>query len=93
MAKVSFEIFGKVQGVFFRKHTAATAKKLQLVGWVMNTDRGTVVGEAQGAAKAVTTLKDWLANTGSPKSRIDRAVFSNEGPITALDYTSFKVRR
>ena len=30
---LSFEIHGKVQGVFFRKHTQAQAAKLKLRGW------------------------------------------------------------
>eukprot|EP00960_Hanusia_phi_P072879 767894-Hanusia_phi.AAC.7 len=60
ISSFSFEVFGKVQGVFFRylfassapspqlrarKHTQKKAVELQLTGWVANTDRGTVVGE------------------------------------------------
>uniref|UniRef100_A0A0E9UNE4 Acylphosphatase-1 n=1 Tax=Anguilla anguilla TaxID=7936 RepID=A0A0E9UNE4_ANGAN len=30
---VDYEIFGRVQGVFFRKYTQAEGKKLGLVGW------------------------------------------------------------
>ena len=41
-------MYGKVQGVFFRKFTAAEATKLKLVGWVMNTEKGTVKGQMQG---------------------------------------------
>jgi len=37
-----------VQGVFFRATTAEEAKKLELVGWVMNSPSGSVKGEAQG---------------------------------------------
>jgi acylphosphatase len=48
LVSVDYEIFGKVQGVFFRKFTAAEANKLKLVGWVMNTDKGTVKGQIQG---------------------------------------------
>ena len=45
-----FEVSGKVQGVYFRAYTQKQAKKLGLVGWCMNTERGTVIGEIQGAA-------------------------------------------
>lgn len=48
LISVDYEIFGKVQGVFFRKFTAAEATKLKLVGWVMNTEKGTVKGQIQG---------------------------------------------
>ena len=37
---VSFEISGKVQGVFFRKHTKAAADRLHVVDWVANTSTG-----------------------------------------------------
>ena len=39
-AIVSFEVFGKVQGVYFRKHTQAKARELGLTGWVQNTRTG-----------------------------------------------------
>jgi len=72
---VAFEVFGKVQGVFFRKHTHAKAEALGLSGWVKNTERGTVQGEAQGPSPAVDEFRKWLSETGSPRSRIDRAEF------------------
>ncbi|XP_033149984.1 acylphosphatase-2 [Drosophila busckii] len=43
-----FEVFGIVQGVFFRKHTQAKAKQLGLGGWCMNTREGTVKGVIEG---------------------------------------------
>ena len=43
--------------------------------WVKNTRYGTVIGEAEGAADSVEALRKWLSETGSPKSRIDRAEF------------------
>lgn len=38
--QAEFEIQGKVQGVFFRKHTKAKADTLGIVGWVANTESG-----------------------------------------------------
>ncbi|CAH1638184.1 unnamed protein product [Spodoptera littoralis] len=55
-----FEVFGKVQGVYFRKHTQKKATELGLKGWVMNTAQGTVVGQIQGPAVAVEDMKTWL---------------------------------
>ncbi|XP_060575297.1 acylphosphatase-1-like [Ruditapes philippinarum] len=43
LVSVDFEVFGKVQGVFFRRYTQKKAKELHIVGWVMNTHRGTVL--------------------------------------------------
>jgi acylphosphatase len=88
-----YEIFGKVQGVFFRKCTAEEGKKLKLVGWVMNTEQDTVVGQAQGPEDKIKKLKEWLRKTGSPKSRIDKAEFKNEKEIIKLDFTAFDVRK
>ena len=48
MQRLEYEVFGEVQGVFFRKYTKKEADKLKLTGWVMNTEKGTVVGVADG---------------------------------------------
>lgn len=46
---MEFEVFGRVQGVFFRKYTKAKAEELGLTGWCRNTPRGTVQGEFEYA--------------------------------------------
>ncbi|CAO2586951.1 ACYP1 [Lemmus lemmus] len=91
LVSVDYEIFGKVQGVFFRKYTQAEGKKLGLVGWVQNTDRGTVQGQLQGPIAKVRRMQEWLQKRGSPKSRIDRATFNNEKVILKLDYSDFQI--
>lgn len=73
---MSFEIHGKVQGVFFRKHTQAEGARLKLKGWCENTRAGTVRGEFHGDAAAVEKFQHWLSKKGSPKSRIEKADFS-----------------
>jgi acylphosphatase len=65
-----------------------------VVGWVENTPRGSVRGEVQGDRAAALQMKHWLANTGSPSSRIDRAVFTDEREgLAKLDYKTFDIRR
>ncbi|XP_034793763.2 acylphosphatase-1 isoform X3 [Pan paniscus] len=91
LISVDYEIFGKVQGVFFRKHTQAEGKKLGLVGWVQNTDRGTVQGQLQGPISKVRHMQEWLETRGSPKSHIDKANFNNEKVILKLDYSDFQI--
>jgi acylphosphatase len=54
---VEFVIRGKVQGVFFRKHTHAKASELQLKGDVRNESDGSVKGYIQGPAAAVQSMK------------------------------------
>ncbi|XP_034050845.1 acylphosphatase-1-like [Thalassophryne amazonica] len=93
LISVDYEIFGKVQGVFFRKYTQTEGKRLGLVGWVQNTDTGTVQGQLQGPRIKVTEMQEWLMTTGSPKSRITKAEFKNEKKIDNLEHSTFKVAR
>ena len=89
---ISFTIHGKVQGVFFRKHTQKQAVELGLRGWVMNTAEGTVKGEAQGAPENVQRMATWLSTVGSPKSKIKKAAIQHvERP--ADHYAAFDVRK
>ena len=71
MNSIRFEVFGKVQGVWFRKYTKKRADLLKLKGWCKNTDKGTVVGEASGDANAISAMVQFLSEEGSPKSRIE----------------------
>ncbi|KAM4540242.1 acylphosphatase-1 [Fundulus diaphanus] len=91
LISVDYEVFGKVQGVFFRKYTQAEAKKLGLVGWVRNTEAGTVQGQLQGQRSKVEKMQDWLKSTGSPKSHITKAEFKKEKTIEGLEHSSFNV--
>ncbi|XP_018601613.1 acylphosphatase-1 isoform X2 [Scleropages formosus] len=93
LISVDYEILGRVQGVFFRKYTQAEGKRLGLVGWVQNTEIGTVQGQLQGSRSKVQQMQEWLKTTGSPKSKISKAEFKNEKTIQSLDYTTFKVIR
>ncbi|XP_019374339.1 PREDICTED: acylphosphatase-1 isoform X2 [Gavialis gangeticus] len=82
LVSVDYEVFGKAEG-----------RQLGLVGWVRNTERGTVQGQVQGPAAAVRQLQQWLRDTGSPKSRIDRAEFRNEKKVATLQYEDFLIRK
>ena len=94
LSAFDFEVFGKVQGVFFRKHTKRFADANGLRGWCKNTASGTVVGQAEGDAAAIADFKHWLMRTGSPKSRIQRAEFRAERDTVAeAQFDSFKIVR
>ncbi|XP_026468096.1 acylphosphatase-2-like isoform X1 [Ctenocephalides felis] len=90
---IDFEVFGKVQGVFFRKHTAQQAERLKITGWCMNTASGTVKGQLEGTPRSVDEMKSWLQKIGSPSSKIEKAEFSNEKTVTKPQYSHFKIRR
>ena len=87
-----YEVFGIVQGVFFRKFTQKEATKLQLVGWVKNTRNDTVVGQCQGEQSQIELMKRWLSKVGSPSSRIDKCEISNEKDINQLEFAKFEIR-
>ncbi|XP_061599604.1 acylphosphatase-1 [Cololabis saira] len=93
LISVDYEIFGRVQGVFFRKYTQAEGKKLGLVGWVQNTEAGTVQGQLQGPRSKVKEMQEWLRSTGSPNSHITKAEFSNEKVVQSLEHSSFNIVR
>ncbi|KAJ8405211.1 hypothetical protein AAFF_G00322020 [Aldrovandia affinis] len=92
LVSLDYEVFGEVQGVFFRKYTQKEGCQLQLVGWVRNTNWDTVEGQIQGPKEAVENMKNWLRTTGSPMSRIDKVTFDNEREIPALEFNSFTTR-
>ena len=43
LVAVDYEVFGRVQGVFFRKFTNEKAESLGLRGWVKNTRQGQLI--------------------------------------------------
>ncbi|XP_030628730.1 acylphosphatase-2-like [Chanos chanos] len=92
LCSVDYEIFGHVQGVCFRMYTEREANRLGLVGWVKNTNKGTVVGQVQGPRHLVHEMKVWLSKEGSPGCRIARAVFKNEKEIPHLEISGFGTR-
>ncbi|XP_014471741.1 PREDICTED: acylphosphatase-1-like [Dinoponera quadriceps] len=93
MIALDFEVFGIVQGVFFRKYTQKRGQELSLTGWCMNTPNGTVLGHLQGEKKQVEEMKQWLRHTGSPQSRIDKVEFRNEKEISKQSFSKFEIRK
>ncbi|XP_077291449.1 acylphosphatase-2-like [Arctopsyche grandis] len=90
---LDFEVFGRVQGVFFRKCTEEEADKLGVRGWCKNTPQGTVQGQIEGPETQVQSMKHWLEFTGSPMSKIDRVKFDNERQINEYTFNDFSVKR
>ncbi|KAM7394881.1 hypothetical protein PAMP_021655 [Pampus punctatissimus] len=73
-------------------YTEDEGRALGLSGWVKNTRQGTVIGQIQGPLDKVNNMKHWLEHVGSPSSRIDRAVFSNQRDISKLEIHGFSTR-
>lgn len=91
LKRVHILVSGKVQGVFFRKHTADKATALGLLGWVRNLDDGRVEAVAEGPTSAVDMLCQWC-HKGSPRARVD-GVAVEEAPVKLGQFKLFAVDR
>jgi len=88
MRILTAKIYGKVQGVWFRKYTYNFAKGIGLVGMVKNLGDGTVLVNASGSDKNLEKFKEYLGD-GSPNSRVDKIDYSWED--SSIDYSTFEI--
>ncbi|SPP84562.1 acylphosphatase-2-like [Drosophila guanche] len=88
-----FEVFGRVQGVFFRKHTERQANRLGVRGWCMNTRKGTVKGQLEAPLPQLNEMKNWLETKGSPSSIIEKATFTESKEIPNYAFSGFSIKR
>lgn len=102
-----FEVFGKVQGVYFRQHLTDKADEINekakaetggnqgpvLVGWVRNTAEGSVEGVAQSSSPwALAEFERFATRVGSPASRIDRFEVTNRREVGRPEFDVFERR-
>ncbi|PSL02924.1 acylphosphatase [Cecembia rubra] len=64
------KVYGKVQGIFFRKNTQQKALELDLKGWVKNEEDGTVSLEIEGELHSILAMQSWL-RLGPPNSHVE----------------------
>jgi len=88
MKIIKANIFGKVQGVWFRKYTFEKAKELNMVGMVKNLKNGSVLVRFSGKQKNIDKFKKWL-RIGSPLSKVENINFSFENINS--NYSYFKI--
>ncbi|MBC8313655.1 MAG: acylphosphatase [Candidatus Cloacimonetes bacterium] len=88
MKKIKITIFGRVQGVFFRKFTFETALKFSIKGYVKNLFNGNVevvaIGIEENVKKFVNALK-----IGPSSARVDNIEI--EKLSNSTNYDSFKI--
>ncbi|KAH8287894.1 hypothetical protein KR018_006539 [Drosophila ironensis] len=87
-----FEVFGRVQGVYFRRHAMRKARTLGLRGWCMNTARGTVQGYIEGRPAELKVMREWLKTTGSPQSNIEKVLFTAVRMKHRYGFANFHIR-
>ncbi|MCB0338349.1 MAG: acylphosphatase [Bdellovibrionales bacterium] len=59
MKRVAITVTGKVQGVGFRAATSSVARQLNVTGYVVNQDNGSVLIEAQSDHQNLDSLLEW----------------------------------
>lgn len=72
-------VSGRVQGVWFRAETRATAQRLGLNGWVRNANDGTVEAVFEGDESAVEKAIEWC-RAGPAGARVDSLKVTGEEP-------------
>jgi len=65
------KVHGRVQGVFYRDWTVATARELGVAGWVRNCSDGTVEAHLEGDDEAVQLMIERM-RAGPPRARVER---------------------
>ena len=80
------KVYGKVQGVWFRKYTLDCANRIGIVGIVKNLDDGTVLVYAMG--KKLEEFKKYL-NSGPPNSDVNKIDFSWD--TSKMEFSEFKI--
>ncbi len=71
MSQFRATVHGRVQGVYFRAETVATARNLGLQGFARNLADGTVEVAAAGPRQQLETLLQFL-HRGPELARVDR---------------------
>lgn len=80
-------VFGKVQGVFYRKSTQEKAKKIGLKGWVRNKEDGSVEICAEGSSVQIEELKVWCKK--GPEEAVVKDLISKSTEVQF--YKSFEI--
>jgi len=82
---VAFKVSGRVQGVFFRASTQREAQRLELTGWVRNTDDGGVELVACGSTHALAELEKWL-HQGPPQASVTQVTRADTAQATLRSF-------
>jgi acylphosphatase len=79
---ISITVTGKVQGVWFRKHTLTEADRQTITGTVENISNGSVKIFATGTDEQLQNLINWCKQ-GPPHAEVEEVIFQDE------DFTAY----
>ncbi len=85
---VKIQVYGRVQGVFFRDTTRRVAKKLNLTGYAKNMLDGSVLIEAEGPLDKLNELIEF-SKIGPRWAQVDRIDYEFSDEIK--NYSNFKI--
>lgn len=90
MKRIIIDIYGRVQGVWFRASTKKKARKLNLTGYVKNMPDGSVHIEAEGKKGNLQELLEF-AKEGPRLARVDR--INHDFKEATGKFSRFRIRR
>jgi acylphosphatase len=88
MLSLRIVVYGKVQGVFFRKYTQQIARSLSLEGFVRNNKNGSVYIEVTGEEDPVNKLVEWCSK-GPAAASVEKI---EKEEIKPSFYKGFEIR-
>lgn len=83
----TIRVFGKVQGVFFRRSAREEARRLGLAGFARNEPDGSVYLEVEGDESALARFVAWC-ETGPVGARVERVEVREGEPIGHRDFST-----
>ena len=82
-------ISGKVQGVWFRLNTKNKAEKLNLTGWVRNTNDGKVEAVFEGEERDINEMIKWCYE-GPQLANVKNVNIETKSPLNCFDKFEIK---
>jgi len=86
---LNIQIYGKVQGVYYRASAVEAANNLGIKGFARNEAEESVYIEAEGEEDNLKQFIDWC-HKGPPRAKVEQ-VEVNEGEIK--NYATFAIQR
>ena len=83
--KFIIKVYGKVQGVWFRKSTQQKALALGLRGFCKNLEDGSVYIEAEGDLEKLFNFVNWCKK-GPELANVENLKMSEETPTGAMGF-------
>ncbi len=89
MQLTHIQVFGKVQGVYFRQSTRIKALELGIKGFVRNEEDGSVYIEALCEADQLAALISWC-HEGPPHAQVERVSHTNG--VIHTNFQGFEIK-